>query len=140
MQAYSFSGQLAGKTWLRKTLAVTAFASFLTLLGCAGEPTIQTGEGAEVIEEWEFFYGLAQRLGLQLDIRGRKLDMQSKPTSEELIELLFVVSRIPLDEVKRYPNGHVFDDPPVLATPREEGWQTRLDVGSTRAVRDGLCR
>jgi hypothetical protein len=35
---------------IRNTLAVTAFASLLTLLGCAGEPTIQTGEGAEVID------------------------------------------------------------------------------------------
>ena len=37
-------------------------------------------EGSEVIEEWEFFYGLAQRMGLQLDIRGQKLDMNDKPT------------------------------------------------------------
>lgn len=98
--------------------------------------------GSEVIEEWEFFYGLAQRMGLQLDIRGRKLDMQNKPSSESLIELLCVGSRIPLDEVKKYPNGHVFDDPPVLATPRSEGWTHKLDVGSPemmselRAVRE----
>ncbi len=92
--------------------------------------------GSEVIEEWEFFYGLGQRMGLALDIRGNALDMTRKPTSDELIELLCVGSRVPLDEVKRYPNGHVFDDPPVLATPREEGWSTRLDVGSPEMMRE----
>ena len=100
------------------------------------EKVVDPPEGAEVIEEWEFFYGLAQRMGLQLDIRGRKLDMQRKPTSDELIELLCEGSRIPLDEVKRYPNGHVFDDPPVLATPREDGWETRLDVGSPEMIEE----
>lgn len=93
-------------------------------------------EGAEVIEEWEFFYGLGQRMGLQLDIRGRKLDMERKPTSDELIELLCAGSRIPLEEVKRHPFGHVFDDPPVLATPRDPDSPHRLDVGSPEMIHE----
>ena len=103
------------------------------------EKVVDPPEGSEVIEEWEFFYGLAQRMGLQLDIRGQKLDMDIKPTSDELIELLCVGSRIPLEEVKKYPNGHVFDDPPVLATPREDGWGFRLDVGSPEMMQELLA-
>jgi anaerobic selenocysteine-containing dehydrogenase len=92
--------------------------------------------GSEVIEEWEFFYGLGQRMGLQLDVRGQALDMQRKPTSDEIIELLCTGSRIPLDELKRHPNGHVFDDPPVLATGRDEGWPHRLDVGAREMMQE----
>ena len=100
------------------------------------EKVVDPPPGSEVIEEWELFYGLAQRMGLQLDIRGRKLDMERKPTSDELIELLCVGSRIPLDEVKRYPHGHVFDDPPVLADARDEDCTSRLDVGSPEMMRE----
>jgi anaerobic selenocysteine-containing dehydrogenase len=91
-------------------------------------------EGSQVIEEWEFFYGLAQRMGLQLDVRGRALDMKQKPTSEELIELLCMDGRIPFEEVKKYPYGHVFDDPPVLATERDQDNVYRLDVGSAEMM------
>jgi anaerobic selenocysteine-containing dehydrogenase len=92
--------------------------------------------GAEVIEEWEFFYGLAQRMGLQLDIRGQKFDMEHKPTGDEVIEMLCAGGRVPLDEIKRYPLGHVFDDPPVLARPSEPGWPLRLDVGAEEMMRE----
>jgi len=100
------------------------------------EKVVDPPKGSEVIEEWEFFYGLAQRMGLQLDIRGQKLDMNEKPTSDELIEMLCTGSRIPLEEVKKYPNGHVFDDPPVLATPREAAWGCRLDIGSPEMMQE----
>jgi len=93
-------------------------------------------EGSEVVEEWEFFYGLGQRMGLQLDLRGQLLDMERKPTSEEMIELLCVGSRVPLAEVKRHPFGHVFDDPPVLAKPRDAGSNVRLDVGAPELMRE----
>jgi len=104
--------------------------------GQYAEKVVDPPEGSEVIEEWEFFYGLAQRMGLQLDVRGKPLDMQNKPSSDELIEMLCEGGRIPLEEIKKYPIGHVFDDPPVLAKPRREGWECRLDVGATEMMRE----
>src|SRR5688572_28891327 len=52
--------------------------------------------GSDVIQEWEFFYGLAQRLGLELKLGGFvyvskepvALDMRSKPSIEDIIEIL----------------------------------------------------
>jgi len=93
-------------------------------------------EDSDVIEGWEFFYGLAQRMGLQLELRGQELEMEQKPTSNELIEMLCRGSRIPLEEVKRHPIGHIFDEPPVLAKPRDAGWDCRLDVGSSEMVQE----
>jgi anaerobic selenocysteine-containing dehydrogenase len=103
--------------------------------------------GSELIEEWEFLYGIAQRLGLQLHlvptltfinigdvaddvVNGLELDMQTKPTTDELLELLSTGSRIPLDEVKQHPGGKPFPDPPVYVEPKEPDWPHRLDVGN----------
>ena len=86
-------------------------------------------EGSDVIEEWEFFYGLAQRMGLQLKVAGVEVSMTDKPTTDELHHVMTRNARIPLDEVKRYPHGHVFDDPSIVVQAKEQGWPHRLDVG-----------
>jgi anaerobic selenocysteine-containing dehydrogenase len=86
--------------------------------------------GSELLEEWEFIYGLAQRMGLQLDILGRPVDMVNKPTTDTLIELASVGSRIPLSEVKAKSGGAVFESEPVFVQPREADWPHRLDIGN----------
>ena len=70
-------------------------------------------EGSDVIPEWEFFYGLAQRMGLALEVRpvdfngptGATLPipMDVKPTADELLTLLTSKARIPLAEVAAVP-------------------------------------
>ena len=99
--------------------------------------------GSDVIEEWEFFYGLAQRMGLSLTcypirpetgvLRERRdpvaLDMEAKPTTDDLIEALMAGSRVPLSEVKRYPHGQIFDDETIRVTPADPDANDRLDVG-----------
>jgi anaerobic selenocysteine-containing dehydrogenase len=61
------------------------------------------------LEEWEVFWGLATRLGLKLDLPG--IDMAHKPSADELLDSLHANSRVPLDEVRKYPGGHVFGEP-----------------------------
>ena len=99
-------------------------------------------EGSDVIEEWEFFYGLAQRMGLAMRLYPLRpeagalreplgtvdLDMRSKPTSDELLAMLTAGSRIPLDEIKKHPHGAVFDDKPVVTAAQEPGWEGRLEL------------
>jgi len=101
-------------------------------------------EGSDVIEEWEFFYGLAQRMGLQLScypiraetgvLRERRdsvvLDMEKKPTTDELFEGLMQGSRIPLSELKRHPHGKVFDDEVIPVAAADPDATERLDVGN----------
>jgi len=100
-------------------------------------------EGSDLIEEWEFFYGLAQRLGLQLtlyvaNIWGPRstrahvhaLDMEKPPSTEELLEHLTHGSRIPLAQVKQYPHGGLFPAEDALILPAEQDCSARLDVGN----------
>ena len=100
-------------------------------------------EGADVIEDWEVFYGLAKRLGVPIHMaaksfldpaaakeNGTTLDMDNKPTGEEIWDILLKGSPIPLDEVKKHPYGKVFDVPDVHVAPKPDGWDARLDIGN----------
>jgi anaerobic selenocysteine-containing dehydrogenase len=106
------------------------------------DPIVEPPAGSEVVEDWEVFYGVAQRLGLPLvvtTVGGEKvpLDMETAPTPDELVTLLSRGSRVPLDEVKRHPHGAFFPaDPPVFVAPKEPGWTGRLDVGNADLLRD----
>ena len=100
--------------------------------------------GSDLLEEWEVFYGLAQRLGLQLEIPANgetwlsapyPLDMANKPSTETLFRAWSEGSRIPMDEVMRYPHGHVFET--NLATlPKAPGHEARLQVGDPTMMQE----
>jgi len=102
--------------------------------------------GSDVIEDWQLYYRVAQRLGLSLNmvnVLGRvgahleapieviPLDMEHEPTTDDLYEMMCRGSQIPLDEVKRHPHGHVFDE--LLEQKvgaRDPDCNDRLDVGN----------
>jgi anaerobic selenocysteine-containing dehydrogenase len=100
--------------------------------------------GADVIEEWEFFYGLAQRLGNALRLfptrsetgvlreagKAIDVDMEKKPTTDEVFEQLVAHSRIPLATIRQQPHGAVFDDPPIYAAEADADAEDRLEVGN----------
>jgi anaerobic selenocysteine-containing dehydrogenase len=103
--------------------------------------------GSDVIAEWEFLYGLAQRLGLALELRGPSLsphasgsgyllDMKNKPDGDALLELLAGGGRVPLEEVKRHPSGATFPDPPQFVADKEPGWTGRLELANDDMMRD----
>jgi anaerobic selenocysteine-containing dehydrogenase len=93
-------------------------------------PLVDPPAGSDVIEEWEFFYGLGQRLGLELRVDGVALDMKRKPSMDDLLAIMTRGSRIPLDEVEKYPHGHIFSDPSIRVEPKEPGCEERLDIGN----------
>ncbi len=90
--------------------------------------------GSDLLEEWEVFFGLAQRMGLALTFAGEPLDMNSKPTTDELFELLCKGSRIPLDEVKNHPHGHIWKDPSIRVLPKLPDWPEKLDIGNAHMM------
>ncbi len=104
-------------------------------------------QGSDLIDDGAFFFGLAQRMGLQLDWISQRgqgpnlegpaqnvpLDMTRVPSTEELIELSCEASRIPLEVVKAHPHGNVWDlDVPVLG--REPGCTAMLQLGDARMM------
>lgn len=112
-------------------------------------PVVDPPAGAEVVEEWVFFYELARRMGLPLSIGPATatgapgdpadrvaLDMDRRPTTDALFEILTRDARVPLDEVKRHPRGAMFPDPSLRVADREPGWTGRLDVGNPEMMED----
>jgi len=105
---------------------------------------VEAPPGSDVIEEWEFFYGLAQRMGFALTaypirpetgaLRERReayaFDMERKPTTDEVLEGLMNQSRIPLAEVREHRHGHIFADEVVRVAEADSDCHDRLDVGN----------
>ena len=104
--------------------------------------------GSDVIEEWEFFYGLARKMGLALKLYPTRpetgvqrepcsaidVDMEKKPSTDEIFAALVARSRVPLDEVKRHPHGALFADPEILVAPADLASAQRLDVGNAEML------
>jgi anaerobic selenocysteine-containing dehydrogenase len=91
-------------------------------------PAILDAEG-DVIDECELFWGLAHRMRVPLELgraplgppvaSPRAVDIDVKPTTDEMMEIEAADARIPLAEVKRYPSGHVFDEARKTVGPRK---------------------
>lgn len=62
-------------------------------------PAIVPARG-ETIEEWEFIWEIAARMGVELNVHGQTLSDTRRPTKYEITELLTAGSSIPLSEVK----------------------------------------
>ena len=99
--------------------------------------------GSDLIEDWELYYGLAKRIGGPLDVTMTyggehaeapphtfTIDLDHKPSTDELLELLFQNSRVPLAEIKKYPHGHVFHDADQVVQPKRAGHAGMLDVAN----------
>lgn len=102
---------------------------------------VEPPEGSDLVEEWEFFYGLAQRMNLPLSLAAAyewgpdvadpirtQLDLAKKPTTDEILEILTKGSRVPLSEVKRHPEGKIFEDPTAVIEPRDPNCTARLEL------------
>ncbi|WP_116365850.1 molybdopterin-containing oxidoreductase family protein [Parahaliea mediterranea] len=109
------------------------------------DAVVEPPKDSDVIEDWRFFYRLAQRMGLPLTVKpilwaGESatapwpLDMQHEPDTEALFEQITRNARVPLAEVKRHPGGAIFDEPAVHVAAAEPGWQGRLDLGNAQMM------
>ncbi|MBT8077797.1 MAG: hypothetical protein KJO31_04435, partial [Gammaproteobacteria bacterium] len=91
---------------------------------------IDPPEHAEVVEDWRVFYEVARRMGMSLAYRGYTYDMQGAPTTDALIEEFVKRSPVPFDEIKKHPEGHVFEHRSAAAEAREAEWPHRLQLGN----------
>jgi len=90
----------------------------------------------DVIEEWEFFWGLAHRMRTPLCLEQGDLDLDRKPTPDEYLDFTHRGARIGLDEVRRHPGGRVFEPgmPVRVAAPRPERVAARMNVAPAAVV------
>jgi anaerobic selenocysteine-containing dehydrogenase len=111
--------------------------------GAYREALVDPPEGSELLEDWEFFYDLGREMKLELkafvgllrtpgDPPGRlvALDMENKPTTDELFDVVTEGSRVPLSEVRRHHAGRVYEDPEQVVLPRDPACQAFLELGN----------
>ena len=112
------------------------------------EAVADTPHDSDLLEEWDFFYQMSDHLDLDMTFAvafgfsryqespyvAMPVSRTSKPTIDDFYQAICANSRIPLEEVKRYPHGHIFDGD-VIVQPREAGCDDRLDCGNADMLR-----
>jgi len=131
--APKLSLEVPGMTQPREQVPLlgATFHSFPKPYAMHSPAIVDPPEHSDLLEEWEVFYGLAQRMGLGLELSGTHLDMSSPPTTDRIYDLLTQGSRIPLDRIRQFEHGHVFDDERVVveAADPDRADSLRLEVG-----------
>lgn len=103
--------------------------------------------GSDLIEEWQFYNGLAQRMGVNLTMGikygfGRFdeapptiIDMAQCEglTTEGLYEKICANGRFTLDAVRSHPHGHIFEVDETVAA-KDPDCVDRLDVGNAHMM------
>lgn len=96
----------------------------------------------DVMEETDFFIGLARRMGTKLELPGGILGTDRSPEPLELFELVRPGAKVPIREIAQYEGGHLFDEIDVRVSAAIPGVEARLDVapavlmGELRGVRE----
>jgi anaerobic selenocysteine-containing dehydrogenase len=100
----------------------------------------------DVVDEWELFWGLGKRMGLRLSlgrsnfggppVPGCPVEMERKPSTDELMEIEASRARIPLARVKQYPGGRMFDEAMVAVRPCNHDTAGRFDLAPQLFVED----
>lgn len=99
--------------------------------------------GADVVEEWEFFYDMARHIGLELTyvaffgtakyvespMAMMTLDKNNKPSTEDIYDAICSQSRIPLEEVKSFPHGKVFEGD-VMVAEKDPDCDAKLELAN----------
>ena len=94
-----------------------------------------------VLPDWEFIWGIAKRLGYQLELKpaifgasfdslpdGYRLDMENKPEAEHLIEEMCRQSLVSFDALKAHPSGYAPEIEPVVIREPEQDDGARLSL------------
>ena len=107
-------------------------------------PVIAPPDGADVIEDWEFFYDVARTLDKPLSVKPMSYafypdkqaelaftpDFGRKPTTDELYDRLFVDSPVAIDDIRAVDGGAVFEREPVTVQTADPASAGRLDAGN----------
>lgn len=110
--------------------------------GSAQPALVEPPQGSDVIDAWRAYYRIAQHMGLKLTCgsmfvaEGKPLDMANEPTTEDIHAMIAEGSAVPLERIRQYPNGHVFDEARVHVRARDPACTDRLDLGNEDMMSD----
>jgi anaerobic selenocysteine-containing dehydrogenase len=91
-------------------------------------------DGSDLLEEWQFFAGLADRLGHTLRIKGTNLPDSKHLTIDDVHRAMTRGARVDYDTIKAFPRGNTFTDPDRRVLPKRPGVSERLCVAHPRMI------
>jgi anaerobic selenocysteine-containing dehydrogenase len=100
---------------------------------------IDVAEDSQLVEDWRVFYEIARHMNRPLSYRGTPYDMQTSPTTDDLIAAFVRRSPVPLDDIKAQAGGQIFAHRSATAAPKEPGWPHYLQIGD-KAMMAELAR
>ena len=89
--------------------------------------TVVEAEG-DKIEEWEFFWAMGKRMGLNMSLANGPINMQEKPKKFDLLANITQGSRVPLQEIYNTEGGKIFDVPDVILDAPDPTTRGRLQL------------
>ncbi|MET0984470.1 MAG: molybdopterin-dependent oxidoreductase [Steroidobacteraceae bacterium] len=92
--------------------------------------------GSQLVEDWYPLWATASRLGLTLNYADVQLSTEIPPTTDELLGILAKDSLIPLEELKRSPQGMIADLPPTVVQPARPDATGRFELAPPDVVRE----
>jgi anaerobic selenocysteine-containing dehydrogenase len=90
-------------------------------------PTVVEAEG-DKIEEWEFFWEVGRRMGLQLQQENGPVDMEQKPEKFDLLQNITRGSRIPLEQIRQNEGGTIYPDLDVIIEAADPDTRGHLEL------------
>ena len=81
-------------------------------------PAVVEAEG-DVHAEWEVFWELARRLGTPIRVAGGIVPFDPKPSDDDVIDLMYAGSRLPLEFIRAHP-GEVHPELALVAEPPDD--------------------
>jgi len=95
-------------------------------------PAITARDG-DVLNEWEVFWEIARRLGSRLPLAGGDAPMDRRPTDDEMLDLAYAGSRMPIDEVRANPRS-VHPERALVVTPADADCVARFTLAPADVV------
>ena len=84
-------------------------------------PAINPPAGSDLVEDWYVFWSVAKKLGKTITYNGvRPLDMENRPTTDELLGLVIHGSPHTLEGLKAHPHGYHAEIKQEFVLPADE--------------------
>ncbi len=80
-------------------------------------PVVEPPPGSEVVDDWYPLWAIAKRLGQAVTFDGVALDMNTAPSTEDLLALLARHGAITFETLRKATGGQIFDVEPMTVGP-----------------------
>lgn len=90
--------------------------------------------GSDLPEDWQIYWGLAQRLGLALEFDGVPLDMSGSMDTDSLLAIVARHAPVSFETMKSYELGHIFDSEPQYVEQPDPACTDRFTVATADVV------